>query len=810
MGLEGVGRPSIPEEPGKLGGTENQANLEQIDEKVKALETKVFQQTEQTEGPQGKKYVPQKQMAKTSQKEYPRGLQRRIKSLRKNLDAAKENKNVTAKEIKKMDRSLGKAENVLRVANLGIRDDISIREAPKKPSGKVGISHEAPRGYSPDERDRILSRGADIRTAQGINAEVFSATVNACLVSHMAKLESPVFSTVSESAGTLSPQEQFIGVMNTIEKLLDSGNFEDESTCEMANKLANQLGFTFSYENGGVGSFSQPGWNSEWNDIGGKDAFAPDSPDNDQVKESFKEMLTYFKANAPDQFGGGERHVGGREFACIQTACTVGMLLNDYVLEQAYSSDVRDQLASIMSDENLIHSDFDMDSIDSVKDSMRQNPLLAEIKNSVYNEKISKRLNVQKNKDRLVGLIKKELKTLDTGNKLSDKELNELSNKVFDNFSSRVVDIKHKTFKTGARGRLPFQRGSALGKNLGKTLAGERGLHYSMADQPNRANDQLSNDWTKATFGDDLKVSDFFEATEGKHGILKHKPGPLRPLRYGSGLATSVAEVLDPGTLLRGAIEDTISAQNLLKGDPYFSFKEIQHLEDKVMTLEKAGEDVGSAEFKKGFQEIVGNIDIPFNSLTKQKIKLQKFAEMDSVAQIMYNNDIRAICSISGTTVDVILGQTSIMGKEKVKELLLPLLNHLEGKGKEPGLNSEEGQKFREFATSIASFMQTGQYHTAGEVIGGLYMAAKGLHCTPKEFQDIDKTVGEFSKLMSEFSKSPEEFLAVNDLDKQKIKKGKKGFKKMVVAAEKERIAQRSADVESMTAPASKKKPSKH
>ena len=95
----------------------------------------------------------------------------------------------------------------------------------------------------------------------------------------------------------------------------------------------------------------------------------------------------------------------------------------------------------------------------------------------------------------------------------------------------------------------------------------------------------------------------------------------------------------------------------------------------------------------------------------------------------MKENKLRTICSVSGTTTDIVVGLVGIYGKEAMGKILEPfakLVNEKTPNAKaiKDGLNDKKFNGFKRLFSSIASYMQCGQYHSAGEVLGGLYTAS--------------------------------------------------------------------------------------
>ncbi|SCA64215.1 hypothetical protein SCG7086_CR_00020 [Chlamydiales bacterium SCGC AG-110-P3] len=658
-----------------------------------------------------------------------------------------------------------------------------------------------------EEKERKLTQflktGADLKTAQGINAEALSAKVNACLISGLARADGVLFDKLAQDI-TLSPQEQFTGVMDTIETLLNTleENSTSESYCTMLNELASLLHKGFNPEIGGSESLSATdGWDSKWNDLGGSnDGTSFNSGETDQnrgVAKAFRDMVKFYKDNAAVHFG-EDRHVAGRELAAGQITGTIGQLFQDYVLEEDYDLELRELLVSTMDKNGLINAsmksgegDSDLFSkISAIRTKLRGNPLLAEISPSQVSIEIANELR-SNSKTQLLGLIEKVLKQSDLDRNLTEMELDQLTNEVCKHFTESIEHMEHKLWRTGPRGRIGFSDDEF--KPLATTLAGDTGVHFSMADQPNRANDQLSDEWAVETLGpDDPDIKNYLAAVTGEQQILKSGSPPINTLHLGSGLEVNLRNLLNPSMLLKDAILDVLKDKSSKKALLSTSVKE--RLEKALSPPLK---DAPPSELVAEYQKIIGGVTVSFNkSRPGQQITLQKFADNRSVAGILYENNVRTLCSISGTTTDIVLAQCALLGEETVRDLLMPLLNNLEGKS--PGLDSDpEGKRFREFTTAISSFMQTGGYHSTGEVIGGLFIAARALTCEEKEIDDIETSFSGFEKLIKEFSQEPEKFLSVTEADKEKIDHGQKEFLARFKKVEIERIRRRRKQAES-------------
>ncbi|MEI6532057.1 MAG: hypothetical protein WCN87_04485, partial [Chlamydiota bacterium] len=189
-------------------------------------------------------------------------------------------------------------------------------------------------------------------------------------------------------------------------------------------------------------------------------------------------------------------------------------------------------------------------------------------------------------------------------------------------------------------------------------------------------------------------------------------------------------------------------------------------------------------------------------------ISLGSFVEMKSVASLLAKNDLRAVCSISGTTIDMVLGSLSTAGNvARMKTLLKPLNDHAHAlymykkalanpvlgaapAGAPPVMPNEPG--FQKLFTAISFFMQSGQYHSSGEVLGGLFIASMTLAAhgnlpaappaDPAMLADytalseakrrsslIQETYDTFDALAADFAQHPENYFALDAVDKAKL-----------------------------------------
>jgi hypothetical protein len=137
---------------------------------------------------------------------------------------------------------------------------------------------------------------------------------------------------------------------------------------------------------------------------------------------------------------------------------------------------------------------------------------------------------------------------------------------------------------------------------------------------------------------------------------------------------------------------------------------------------------------------------------------------------------LRSICSVSGTATDIIAGLHAHVGEAKTKEMLQSLKQFVDDRCKDP-LPKNPAQlsdEFKNLFLSVAMYMQSGQYHSAGEVLGGLYCAALTLAYDPTKAagpdnldpKDFDQIAPKFQAMWQAFKANPENFFPLSEADR--------------------------------------------
>lgn len=145
----------------------------------------------------------------------------------------------------------------------------------------------------------------------------------------------------------------------------------------------------------------------------------------------------------------------------------------------------------------------------------------------------------------------------------------------------------------------------------------------------------------------------------------------------------------------------------------------------------------------------IGQTQVPFNDAVRgQTLSLTEFAHKDSVASIMMQNHLRTICSISGTTLDTLVGFSAILPPDELRGLLQPVLEQARRlKNGESDVDALP-EETKRLISGIAVFMQGGRYHTLAEVVGGSFIAARALFASEGENINIEETEELFKALM--------------------------------------------------------------
>ncbi|MDR2806611.1 MAG: hypothetical protein LBB11_00430 [Puniceicoccales bacterium] len=150
------------------------------------------------------------------------------------------------------------------------------------------------------------------------------------------------------------------------------------------------------------------------------------------------------------------------------------------------------------------------------------------------------------------------------------------------------------------------------------------------------------------------------------------------------------------------------------------------------------------------------------------EIKGNNIASIPSFGSILRNAGLRTICGISGSAMAAMAGLWACIGKEKTKAILQPLKDFVDGDCAEPERLSDD---FKRLFLSIAMYMQAGQYHSAGEVLEGLYASAIILCLDNDDLEQTKQMFPQFELMLEAFKAHPEDFFPLSNEEKSKLNK---------------------------------------
>lgn len=646
-------------------------------------------------------------------------------------------------------------------------------ELPITPKETAQIKKEAHADMQKLEAgDMVLPHRTNFNTASGQEASEIAFHTATGLMAAMLEGKGDTMSRLQ--TGELNAKEQFAAILDTFENLLDENNpqhfdLTNQKQCDALNGLVGLLHKGFGRESG-IGSFQQPGWKPAWDQFS---AFAsrdkrlvlaaptgePGNMEamqkkNTEVLKELNEMIDFFRTNTEAQFSSDVRHPVGVDLSATQVAAVVGQLLHDFILENRLGRESQDKILNLMVENKLVNPETFRESTE-VEKTMRANPLLAEIDQTQTKDTLKNAFSFNPEegaKNELFDLISQTL--MSDEEEIPSEATNNLVKDVLVKFGDAANALPRSKFLISERGRF-------LGDNK-NVLGPDRGEKKSVVVMPDREMDKLAHKMSLkklSTINED-KVKHFKEALDSGE-ILNHGASPKQILRFGLGIDTRVADFVKNPSRLMNSVLDTMIGK---EGDP-----------DKKALLEsfktKLSEDFS---LQNEMKKIVEKTVIPINGAAiSQKSTLAQLAgtaeenNLHTVSSIMNKHNLRTICSISGTTVDIVGGLLLSVGPEKMKEILTPLNKYAlqfartNDKPIRPLSSFEGGEVCQQMISSIAFFMQGGQYHTAGEVLGGLLIAAQSLCLNKDQQNDVQLIYKIFDGVMGEMSKNPLQFFDI-------------------------------------------------
>ncbi|MDR2806610.1 MAG: hypothetical protein LBB11_00425 [Puniceicoccales bacterium] len=148
----------------------------------------------------------------------------------------------------------------------------------------------------------------------------------------------------------------------------------------------------------------------------------------------------------------------------------------------------------------------------------------------------------------------------------------------------------------------------------------------------------------------------------------------------------------------------------------------------------------------------------------------ERITSKPSLGSMIRDIGLRTLCSVSGTTTDIVAGLHAHIGEEGTKTLLQSLKIFVDAISKNPPAPKPTlSPEFKNLFLSIAMYMQSGQYHSAAEVLGGLYCAAITLFPEGNDPSDFNQIAPKFRKMWEAFKEHPEDFFPLSDEEKLKL-----------------------------------------
>lgn len=528
----------------------------------------------------------------------------------------------------------------------------------------------------------------------------------------------------------------------------------------------------------------------------------------------FGDMVTWYLGRAEDHFSSPPRDRLGVELAQVQLLGTVGQIMQDTLEDRGVSETAKAVMRQALESIGVLPPAATYGKVNELRALMRSNPLLSECKNETVRDDITRALTEGPAKERLRGVLSSVCSS-------APDELRTTLVDTLEHAYTATVQVLARSAVSpvsGHRGRMPIPQKSTHPLKDLDILGPERSQKAvpgmavdSFAAMPDRRDDALAMQEVERVCGgpDDPGITRLKTAIDTQK-VLHSGFAPKVVLQLGSGLAGPMSALYTRptdafGIALLAAIDNEkkrIAESGVGPGHGFEILNALQQISQSLL------QPASAQTLHQGLRESLRDIPIHYNGATPGATEtLGTLAETPSVAGIMRENHLRTLCSISGTTVDATCGAMLTGNPESVKAALAQLLLEekaiaasglIEQEAAERGmarLSSEleneeqkierraidlssvratrdtEQQKdwehFQQFFTSIATFMQSGQYHTAAEVLGGLFIGALSSHeGDNQDFRDITRR---FENLMIAFSDDPGRFFALNPEDRSAI-----------------------------------------
>jgi hypothetical protein len=528
----------------------------------------------------------------------------------------------------------------------------------------------------------------------------------------------------------------------------------------------------------------------------------------------FGDMVEWYRERAEAHFQSPPRDRLGVELAQVQLLGTVGQIMQDTLEDRGVSQTAKDVARQALDSIGMLPPAETYGRVNELRALMRSNPLLSECKNETVRDDITKALTEGPAKERLRGVLSSVCSS-------APDELRTTLVDTLEHAYTATVQVLARSAVSpvsGHRGRMPIPQKSTHPLKDLDILGSERSQKAapgmvidSFAAMPDRRDDALAMQEVERVFGepDDLGITRLKEAFDTQK-ILASGFAPKVVLQLGSGLAGPIGALYTrPTEAFEIALLAAIDSEKKRIAEsgvgPEHGSEILTALQEIRLSLLQPA---NAQTLHQSLRESLRDIPIHYNGATPSATEtLGTLAETPSVAGIMRENHLRTLCSISGTTVDAICGAMLTGDPESVKEALAQLLEEekaiaasglIAQEAEERGLarlpnaaqdesdrierrsidwsavqakrtpkQQEAWVKFQKFFTSIATFMQSGQYHTAAEVLGGLFIGALSSH--EGDNQDFRDVTRRFENLMIALSDDPSRFFALNPEDRSAI-----------------------------------------
>jgi hypothetical protein len=542
-----------------------------------------------------------------------------------------------------------------------------------------------------------------------------------------------------------SSETQLKGLLNGFQDTLDALDPKNSDDRELAKEIHKILVKTLSPETGGIGCFeknAQRKWDPTWNEP--SEEFKP-----------LKEMLSYLIDETPRHFDLEQMPINKIDQIIIGKDAVIGICITDLLLNKNLKS--REKLEKELTQKNIL---CHFENGKNFQESVRKSPLLAEQSQSLILPQIQTKLNKTIYGDLKEVINSITLTSSSPEEEISDERLKDLAEKI-----SSKVTYTPKVARSGPRGRatsLPPSLGAALKQDTQSVP----GAYSSM---PNRELDEHAQQLSLSILEKSNHFLEIDKAKQMQDIVNRHHASPAVVLRLGAALETELHRFLKkPQGYVKQAID-------LVLKDTTLSESEKKMLEELKNKYNQYPERLASA---------IGNLKIEYNANDRSHMmKINELASLPTIASIMTQNKLRVICSISGTTTDIIVALVTEIGLEAVEKELNPLFIHamnLKKAQEDPKSNIDsisfdppsdateelktDYKKFKRLFAKITYFMQSGQYHTAAEVLGGLCISA-----TAMKGMNAEEVFELFEVLMKHFSRHPEQYFPLDKEMEEKL-----------------------------------------